>query len=119
MYQPGGYYPVNINDTFSNSRYCIVYKFGFGSYSTVWLTRDSHAEKYMVLKILVAATSKASTESLVLKYISQQSHSKSSNRSFINPILDEFETFGPNGRHLYLVTEPARCSLALSKEDPL
>ena len=40
-YRPGGYHPVNIGDEFSNGRYVIVRKLGWGHFSTVWLARDN------------------------------------------------------------------------------
>ena len=42
-YCEGGYHPVNIGDTFSDGRYTIVRKLGWGNLSTVWLAKD---EKY-------------------------------------------------------------------------
>lgn len=39
-YIKGGYHPVHIGDTFSNERYVIVRKLGWGHFSTVWLARD-------------------------------------------------------------------------------
>lgn len=39
-YQPGGYHPVNLGDTFDNGRYTIHHKLGWGGYSTVWLAND-------------------------------------------------------------------------------
>lgn len=40
-YRPGGYHPINIGDEFSNGRYMIVRKLGWGHFSTVWLARDN------------------------------------------------------------------------------
>ena len=37
-YKPGGYHPVHLGDIFS--RYRVMYKLGFGAFSTVWLARD-------------------------------------------------------------------------------
>lgn len=39
-YRPGGYHPVSIDDTFSNGRYQIYNKLGFGGFSPVWLALD-------------------------------------------------------------------------------
>lgn len=39
-YQPGGYHPVNLGDTFKNDRYKIHHKLGWGGFSTVWLAKD-------------------------------------------------------------------------------
>lgn len=39
-YCPGGYHHVRIGDRFSNGRYEVLSKLGYGLYSTVWLVRD-------------------------------------------------------------------------------
>lgn len=39
-YVKGGYHPVKIGDTFSDDRYVVVRKLGWGHFSTVWLAKD-------------------------------------------------------------------------------
>ena len=39
-YRPGGFHPVVVGSSFSDSRYHVIRKLGFGVYSTVWLCRD-------------------------------------------------------------------------------
>ncbi|OJJ85770.1 uncharacterized protein ASPGLDRAFT_65712 [Aspergillus glaucus CBS 516.65] len=39
-YQPGGYHPVSLGDTFKNGRYSVRHKLGWGGFSTVWLAKD-------------------------------------------------------------------------------
>lgn len=114
-YQMGGYHPVHINDNFCNGRYRIVHKLGFGTYSTVWLARDHHMERYVAVKIVVADSSKTSTESRILRHLSKVLPDHAARR-YTSPLLDEFYIDGPNGRHVCLVSEPARCSVADSKE---
>jgi serine/threonine-protein kinase SRPK3 len=43
-YVKGGYHPVKIGDTFSDERYVVVRKLGWGHFSTVWLAKD---QKYV------------------------------------------------------------------------
>lgn len=43
-YVKGGYHPVHLGDTFSDGRYIVVRKLGWGHFSTVWLAKD---EKYV------------------------------------------------------------------------
>ena len=40
-YVKGGYHPVHIGDTFSDDRYVVVRKLGWGHFSTVWLANDT------------------------------------------------------------------------------
>lgn len=114
-YHVGGYHPVHLHDEYSDRRYKIVHKLGFGAYSTVWLAKDQHEDRYVALKIVVAEASKSSSESRILRLLGN-SQPKDAGRSYVSPIFDEFCIDGPNGRHLCLVSEPARCSVATSKE---
>lgn len=40
-YHVGGYHPVHLQDEYSDRRYRIVHKIGFGTYSTVWLAKEA------------------------------------------------------------------------------
>lgn len=49
-YCKGGYHPVQIGDSFSDGRYTVVRKLGWGHFSTVWLARDAkHVFPYLPL----------------------------------------------------------------------
>lgn len=39
-YQPGGFHPVALGDTFKDGRYQVHHKLGWGGSSTVWLAHD-------------------------------------------------------------------------------
>lgn len=65
----GGYQPTIIGDAFQDGRYEIVNKLGFGGYSTIWLARDHHEERYVSLKILVASQSTQSNEVKILRLL--------------------------------------------------
>ena len=109
-YQAGGYHPVHLQEVYKDDRYCVVHKLGYGSFSTVWLARDQHKNQYVALKILIAERSQAASESRILRYL-QDVQQKCGTRSYVIPLLDEFYIDGPNGRHLCLVNEIARCSI--------
>lgn len=111
----GGYHPTVIGDHFHDGRYEVVHKLGFGGYSTIWLARDKHLERYVSLKILVASESSKSTEGSILRML-YSGNSTHPGQQFIPRLLDEFSFDGPNGHHVCLVQEPAGCSIAGSKE---
>lgn len=46
-YQPGGFHPVALGDTFQDGRYVVRHKLGFGGRATVWLVQDTH-QKYLL-----------------------------------------------------------------------
>lgn len=71
--------------------------------------------RYVAVKIVVAEASKTSSEGQILRLLSDAKISHPG-RSYVSSISDEFSINGPNGRHLCLVSEPARCSVAASKE---
>ncbi|KAL9031245.1 MAG: hypothetical protein Q9196_000713 [Gyalolechia fulgens] len=116
-YHHGGYHPVRIGDLYSDGRYRIVHKLGFGSYSTVWLALDQSVNRYVAMKIIVAEASEESVESRILRYLRDECDEQDKKSTIIPALLDEIWINGPNGRHLCLVTEPAGCDIATSKED--
>lgn len=113
-YRPGGYHPVHIGDKYKDDRYEIIYKLGSGSFSTVWLSKDHHQNRYVALKVVCADDSSGSSEKRVLEHLATQSKQIHTNKKQVALLLDEFFIEGPNGRHLCLVTEPARCSVLSS-----
>lgn len=117
-YYTGGYHPVKLGDDLGDGQYHVVHKLGHGAYSTVWLARDRHQNKYVALKIVVAELSATSNESRILHVLEKKRASNSSliGKQYVSELLNEFMIDGPNGRHTCLVSEPAGCSLAVSKD---
>lgn len=99
-YRAGGYHPVNLGDTFSNDRYRIIHKLGWGSYSTVWLARDSVMDRYVALKIIAAAASINSAESRIMRHLHETAGAQVAGSNHVVSLLDEFYIDGPDGRHL-------------------
>ncbi|KAJ5929302.1 hypothetical protein N7454_007150 [Penicillium verhagenii] len=95
-YRPGGYHPVMVGDILQD-RYHIVDKLGHGGYSTVWLARDTHIQRYVAAKILEA--------------LSAPSSPVNPGRDLIPVFLDEFKVRGPNGEHTCYKMGPAQCNL--------
>ncbi|KAL8092489.1 hypothetical protein AgCh_034677 [Apium graveolens] len=46
-YKKGGYHAVQIGDTFKHARYVVQSKLGWGHFSTVWLSWDTHKSSEM------------------------------------------------------------------------
>ena len=103
-YRSGGYHPIRLGDEFSDGRYHVIHKLGYGSYSTVWLARDRIERRYVSLKIIMAQESQLSLEAEIQNRLrcGDQYHP---GRPFVLSLLDEFYIDGPNGRHQCLVTE--------------
>ncbi|KAI9834062.1 MAG: hypothetical protein M1819_003347 [Sarea resinae] len=105
-YVRGGYHPVLIGDLFRDGRYKVIHKLGHGAFATVWLARDTHAQRYVSLKILTAEVSEEEEccDVKVLDFLSQRSSSHPG-RQYICFLFDHFWIQGPNGSHLCLVSE--------------
>jgi len=116
-YHDKGFHPVYIGDEYADGRYQIIHKLGHGSFSTVWLARDEQTNRYVALKIIRAGELEISSESRVHQHLDKFIHFKSKGSSFVSSLLDEFYIDGVNGRHLCLVSEPAGCSVGVSKEE--
>ena len=110
-YQKGGYHPVRIGDVYSEGRYRIIHKLGFGSYSTVWLARDLRSNRYVALKIIVADVFEASSESRILHHLIKTYDPNFAGYSYLSVLWDDFSISGPNGQHRCLVNKPARRSV--------
>ncbi|KAI1320142.1 serine protein kinase [Xylariaceae sp. FL0255] len=103
-YRPGGYHPVHLGDLFNYDHYQVIRKLGEGSYSTVWLARDTKNNNYVALKILVSDSSESLDELRMLEHIFHVAPGKAS--LHITQLLNQFEHSGPNGTHKCFVFEP-------------
>jgi serine/threonine-protein kinase SRPK3 len=110
-YSKDGLHPLIIGDTLKDSRYRVVHKLGSGSFSTVWLSRDTVENKYVSLKVLSADTPLETKELQILQAITSSSLDHPG-RQYVVHLLDEFVIDGPNGKHRCLVTEVAGSRLS-------
>ncbi|KAI0261768.1 kinase-like domain-containing protein [Gloeopeniophorella convolvens] len=124
-YCKGGYHPVHIGDTFSDARYIVVRKLGWGHFSTVWLAKDSKMNRHVALKIVKSAPRYTETALDEIKLLQRlitsatppvapsmsnpnpapspsQTHP---GRSHVISFLDHFRHKGPNGTHVCMVFE--------------
>lgn len=103
-YRPGGYHPVDINDTFRNGRYRVLQKLGWGGYSTVWLAMDHELCRLATLKVVVSGIRELPNEARILQHLALISTGHKGRRH-LRGLIDHFFHDGPNGRHQCLVFE--------------
>ncbi|KAI6095864.1 kinase-like protein [Pisolithus croceorrhizus] len=124
-YVKGGYHPVHIGDTFSDGRYVVVRKLGWGHFSTVWLAKDTKSNRHVALKVVKSAPRYTETALDEIKLLQRlitsstppveptpqnpnpplspsQTHP---GRSHVISFLDHFKHKGPNGTHVCMVFE--------------
>ncbi|KAM5533702.1 hypothetical protein V8D89_012669 [Ganoderma adspersum] len=124
-YVKGGYHPVHIGDAFSDARYQVVRKLGWGHFSTVWLAKDTKLNRHVALKVVKSAPRYTETALDEIKLLQRlitsstppvqptpenpspapspsQTHS---GRSHVISFLDHFRHKGPNGTHVCMVFE--------------
>ncbi|KAJ3862636.1 kinase-like domain-containing protein, partial [Lentinula novae-zelandiae] len=120
-YVKGGYHPVHIGDAFSEGRYVVVRKLGWGHFSTVWLAWDGRMKRHVALKVVKSApryTETALDEIKLLQRLITSSTPSSitqtgalshsllhPGRSHVISFLDHFRHRGPNGTHICMVFE--------------
>ncbi|KAA8896012.1 kinase-like domain-containing protein [Sphaerosporella brunnea] len=90
-YCPGGYHPVYLGAVF-NSRYVVLHKLGFGTFSTVWLARDHFTNRLVALKIGRAVYGSFMKAEGIQRLLG-------------SGWLEQFEFRGPNGAHVCVVIE--------------
>ncbi|CEL54595.1 serine/threonine kinase 23 [Rhizoctonia solani AG-1 IB] len=106
-YVKGGYHPVQIGDTFSDGRYTVVRKLGWGHFSTVWLAKDAKQSRHVALKVVKSApryTETALDEIKLLQRLISGDVNHPGRRHVIG-FLDHFRHKGPNGNHVCMVFE--------------
>ncbi|KAJ7811287.1 kinase-like domain-containing protein [Mycena olivaceomarginata] len=111
-YRPGGYHPVSIGDSFSNNRYIVVRKLGWGEFSTVWLARDEKMQRHVALKIVGSAPRYAELAVDEIKLLQRLVTSSDPStrvshpgKSHVISFFDHFTHDGPNGTHVCMVFE--------------
>jgi serine/threonine-protein kinase SRPK3 len=115
-YRAGGYHPILIGDIL-RTRYRVVHKLGYGTYSTTWLCRDDQSNRYVAVKVGTAESN--SREADVLDFLNYECSPPAPDhpgRAMIASVQDRFVLYGPNGIHPCYVTAPARCSVSGAKD---
>ncbi|CAK41903.1 uncharacterized protein An14g01225, partial [Aspergillus niger] len=93
LYKPENYYPVSIGEVFG-SRYQVVSKLGYGTSSTIWLSRDLQEGGYYTLKL--CAKGQSSDREITISAHLKQSVNEIGKR-MLRIVLDSFDVVGPQG----------------------
>ncbi|KAI4386865.1 hypothetical protein MLD38_004753 [Melastoma candidum] len=104
-YRKGGYHAVRVGDQFAGGRYIAQRKLGWGQFSTVWLAFDTHASKYVALKIQKSAAQFAQAALHEIELLTAIANGDPSNSKCVVRLIDSFKHSGPNGQHLCMVLE--------------
>lgn len=121
----GGYHAVHVGDTFKNGAYRALCRLGVGHFSTVWLCLDntrsstsgssssstSRPQRVVALKIQKSAVDYSEAAKDEIKLLNAVKKSDPDAQAQVISLLDHFEHFGPNGRHVCLVFDVLGVSL--------
>merc|ERR1740138_837391 len=121
-YRKGGYHVVTLGEVY-NCRYRVIAKLGWGHFSTVWLCQDLNYNRFVAMKVQKSAphyTEAAFDEIELLAEASKRGGMREWEASVRGPLrdlvptfpftgvvqlIDYFEHFGPNGKHVCMVFE--------------
>ncbi|RIB05930.1 kinase-like domain-containing protein [Gigaspora rosea] len=106
-YCKGGYHPVKIGDIFSEGRYVVIRKLGWGHFSTVWLAKDNRRNRHVALKVVKSAPHYTETALDEIKLLQKivDANPDAPGRRHVVELLDHFQHRGPNGVHVCMVFE--------------
>lgn len=126
----GGYHPVQIGDVFKNGAYRVLCRLGTGHFSTVWLCVDNTRRsprlsqaagsaaaaghprhRVVALKIQKSAVDYTEAAKDEIKLLQAVRRRDPNGNAPVISLLDHFEHFGPNGRHVCLVFDVLGSSL--------
>ncbi|KPM34438.1 hypothetical protein AK830_g12138 [Neonectria ditissima] len=113
FYKREDYYPMRIGEVLQD-RYQVVAKLGYGTGSTVWLSRDLREQKYWMLKVHIN-TLKYNQELKVYCHLSDIDMDHPG-REYVRQFQDSFKLKGPNGEHDVFVMTPLGMSLRTLQE---
>jgi len=121
-YRKGGYHPVTVGEVY-NGRYQVIAKLGWGHFSTVWLCQDMSYNRFVAMKVQKSAPhyteaaydeiellAEAAKRGTLLEWTATQK-GPLQNLFPTNPftgvvqLIDYFEHYGPNGKHVCMVFE--------------
>eukprot|EP00177_Eucheuma_denticulatum_P008753 GFKZ01015901.1.p1 GENE.GFKZ01015901.1~~GFKZ01015901.1.p1 ORF type:complete len:545 (+),score=73.14 GFKZ01015901.1:177-1811(+) len=127
----GGYHPVSVGDVFKNGAYRVLCRLGTGHFSTVWLCLDTTRRsprlaqasassstatthprhKVVALKIQKSAIDYSEAAKDEIKLLQAVKRRDTTGTAPVISLIDHFDHFGPNGRHVCLVFDVLGSSL--------
>ncbi|EWY87454.1 CMGC/SRPK protein kinase [Fusarium oxysporum NRRL 32931] len=113
FYRRQDYYPMRIGQVIQGN-YQVVAKLGYGTTSTVWLSRDLRDGKFWVLKVHIN-TLKHNQELAVYKHLSRLNLDHAG-RQHVREVRDTFKLSGPHGEHEVFIMPPLGMSLRTLQE---
>ncbi|TWU72709.1 hypothetical protein ED733_004179 [Metarhizium rileyi] len=113
FYKSDEYYPMKIGDVVYGY-YQIVAKLGYGTTSTVWLSRDLRNQKYWVMKVHINSLHH-NHELAVYQHLAHHTEDHPG-RKHVREFHDSFKLKGPNGDHEVFVMTPLGMSLRSLQE---
>lgn len=116
-YRKGGLHPIHLGDALKGGRYCILHKFGYGGFSTVWLARDKLRDRLVSLKVLTAEASHQPKDLRLFRHLEEHVQADPW-RGNIIAHMDDFTIEGPNGTHLCYVSQPGGPSVSTISDSP-
>ncbi|TAQ85242.1 hypothetical protein B7494_g6428 [Chlorociboria aeruginascens] len=108
-YRPGDYHFVKINDILNN-RYRVLFRLGYGTYSTSQLARDISTQHLVAVKVGIADANPREVDTLS-KLATAFAAQNTGCTNLIPMVLDRFCIQGPNGPHSCYVRAPAKGEL--------
>ena len=124
-YQPGGYHPISVGDTFDHGRFKVLHKLGFGGSSTVWLVRDQQEEGDQIVIVTLKAMRADVPSSKVPSEIPELAISQELGASLPPSESVDFQTVdhhffvqGSNGSHLFLIFPLSGPSILTMSDSP-
>lgn len=112
-YKAERYYSVKLGDVF-NSRYQVVAKLGYGTSSTIWLSRDLQENRLATLKICTAIrdSSKENHEVAISNFIKSIDAANHPGKQLLRLVQENFSVTSARGTHHCLVFEPLGMSFS-------
>ncbi|GLJ54504.1 hypothetical protein SUGI_1170610 [Cryptomeria japonica] len=101
----GGYYSVEIGESFNRGRYVVQSKLGWGTFSTVWLAWDTQLNRYVALKITKGTARFREYANREIRFLKAIAKGDPEDNECVVKLLDNFIHSGPNGHHVCLVLE--------------